>query len=47
MSKLDSLNIRMKTAIKNAFAELDKLSCDELKELRYGKFRAMGRFIEG
>ena len=37
----------MKTAIKNAFAELDKLSCDELKELRYGKFRAMGRFIEG
>lgn len=36
----------MKTAILNAFEELSKLSVDKLKEERYNKFRAMGRFIE-
>ena len=36
----------MKTAILNAFEELSKLSADKLKEERYNKFRAMGRFIE-
>lgn len=37
----------MKSAIMSAFAELSKLSADKLKEERYSKFRAMGRFIEG
>lgn len=37
----------MKAAILNAFEELSKLSVEELKEQRYDKFRAMGRFIEG
>ena len=37
----------MKTAIVNALKELSKLSPDKLKEERYAKFRAMGRFIEG
>lgn len=37
----------MKSAIVNALKELSKLSPDKLKEERYAKFRAMGRFIEG
>ena len=37
----------MKTSILKALKELNKLSVDELKEQRYNKFRAMGRFIEG
>ena len=37
----------MKNAIKNALAELSKLSVEKLREERYAKFRAMGRFIEG
>ena len=37
----------MKTSIIKAFEELNKLSAEELKEQRYNKFRAMGRFIEG
>ena len=37
----------MKTAINRALAELSKLSVDKLREERYAKFRAMGRFIEG
>ena len=36
----------MKTAIMNAICELSKLSCEKLKEERYSKFRAMGRFVE-
>ena len=36
----------MKSAIMNAFEELSKLSVEKLKEERYNKFRAMGRFIE-
>ena len=36
----------MKTAIMKAIKELEKLSCDKLKEERYAKFRKMGRFIE-
>ena len=37
----------MKSAINNALKELSKLSVDKLREERYSKFRAMGRFIEG
>ena len=37
----------MKNAILNALNELSKLSVDKLREERYAKFRAMGRFIEG
>ncbi len=37
----------MKTSIVNALKELSKLSVDKLREERYSKFRAMGRFIEG
>lgn len=37
----------MKSAIVNALKELSKLSSEKLKEERYAKFRAMGRFIEG
>lgn len=37
----------MKSAIVKALKELSKLSPDKLKEERYAKFRAMGRFIEG
>ena len=37
----------MKKAILNAIDELSKLSVDKLREERYAKFRAMGRFIEG
>ncbi len=37
----------MKTSIINALEELSKLSVDKLREERYAKFRAMGRFIEG
>ena len=37
----------MKKAIMNAIKELSKLSVDKLREERYAKFRAMGRFIEG
>ena len=37
----------MKSAINNALKELSKLSIDKLREERYSKFRAMGRFIEG
>ena len=33
--------------INNALKELSKLSVDKLREERYSKFRAMGRFIEG
>ena len=36
----------MKTAILNALKELSKYSVEKLRELRYEKFRAMGRFIE-
>ena len=37
----------MKAAINRALNELSKLSIDKLREERYAKFRAMGRFIEG
>ena len=37
----------MKASILKALAELSKLSVDKLREERYSKFRAMGRFIEG
>ena len=37
----------MKNAILNALDELSKLSSSELREKRYQKFRAMGKFIEG
>ena len=37
----------MKNAITKALDELSKLSIDKLREERYSKFRAMGRFIEG
>ena len=37
----------MKTAIKNALENLSKLPVEKLREERYAKFRAMGRFIEG
>lgn len=37
----------MKSAIKKALKELSKLSVDKLREERYNKFRAMGKFIEG
>jgi len=37
----------MKNAIINAFKELENLPPKKLKELRYEKFRAMGKFIEG
>ena len=36
----------MKTAILNALKELEKLPVEKLREERYAKFRAMGRFIE-
>ncbi len=36
----------MKKSILNAIKELSKLSVDKLREERYLKFRAMGRFIE-
>ena len=36
----------MKSAIMKAFEELSQLPVDKLKEERYNKFRAMGRFIE-
>ena len=37
----------MKLAITNALSELSKLPVEKLREERYAKFRAMGRFIEG
>ena len=37
----------MKKSIMNALQELSKLSVEKLREERYSKFRAMGRFIEG
>ncbi len=37
----------MKSSIKKAIDELSKLPVDKLREERYNKFRAMGRFIEG
>ena len=37
----------MKTAINKALKELENLSVEKLREERYSKFRAMGRFIEG
>lgn len=37
----------MKISILNALNELSKLSVDKLREERYAKFRAMGKFIEG
>ena len=37
----------MKKSILNSIKELSKLSVDKLREERYSKFRAMGRFIEG
>jgi acetyl-CoA carboxylase carboxyl transferase subunit alpha len=37
----------MKSAINEALKELSALSVDKLREERYAKFRAMGRFIEG
>ena len=37
----------MKTSILNALNELSKLPVEKLREERYAKFRAMGRFIEG
>jgi len=37
----------MKKSILNALNALSKLSIDKLREERYAKFRAMGRFIEG
>ncbi|MBE7703838.1 MAG: acetyl-CoA carboxylase carboxyltransferase subunit alpha [Cyanobacteria bacterium SIG28] len=37
----------MKSAILKALAELSQLSVEKLREERYSKFRAMGRFIEG
>jgi acetyl-CoA carboxylase carboxyl transferase subunit alpha len=37
----------MKNAIKKALDELDKLTPAQLKEERYNKFRAMGKFLEG
>ena len=37
----------MKSSIVKALDELSKLSVDKLREERYAKFRAMGRFIEG
>ncbi len=36
----------IKSAIVNALNELSKLSVDKLRDERYAKFRAMGRFIE-
>ncbi len=36
----------MKTAILNALKELEKLPVEKLREERYAKFRAMGKFIE-
>ena len=36
----------MKTSILNALNELSKLPIEKLREERYAKFRAMGRFIE-
>lgn len=36
----------IKSAILNALDELSKLSVEKLREERYAKFRAMGRFIE-
>ena len=37
----------MKKSIIKAIKDLSKLSVDKLREQRYSKFRAMGRFIEG
>ena len=37
----------MKKSIINAIKDLSKLSVDKLREQRYSKFRAMGKFIEG
>lgn len=37
----------IKSAILKALDELSKLSVEKLREERYAKFRAMGRFIEG
>ena len=37
----------MKAAINKALKELENLSVEKLREERYSKFRAMGRFIEG
>jgi acetyl-CoA carboxylase carboxyl transferase subunit alpha len=36
----------MKVAVSKAFKDLEKLPVDKLREERYNKFRAMGRFIE-
>ena len=36
----------MKKEIVKALNELEKISSDELKNQRYEKFRAMGKFIE-
>lgn len=37
----------MKSSILSALEELSKKSSEELREERYNKFRAMGRFVEG
>lgn len=37
----------IKSSILNALQELEKLPVEKLREERYNKFRAMGRFIEG
>ena len=37
----------MKAAILENLSELEKMSAEELRNQRYDKFRAMGRFIEG
>jgi acetyl-CoA carboxylase alpha subunit len=36
----------MKSAIVSAINELSAMSAEELREQRYNKFRAMGKFIE-
>ena len=36
----------IKTSVTKAFEELSKYSADELRNNRYNKFRAMGRFVE-
>lgn len=43
----DTTAKNMKKSIQKALKELEKLSPEKLKEERYNKFRAMGRFIEG
>ena len=36
----------MKEAILNSISELEGMSVEELRNQRYDKFRAMGRFLE-